>query len=52
MREERSPQYLRARTIETNADLSVPTEGLWRIHDYFATGEQKETAVTPAPSSI
>jgi hypothetical protein len=48
MREERSPQYLRARTIETDADLSAPTEGLWRIHDYFATGEQKETAVTTA----
>ena len=48
MGEERLPQYRRARTIETNADLSAPTEELWRIHDNFATGKQKETAVTTA----
>ena len=46
MRQERLPQYLKARTTETNADLSAPTEELWRIHDYFAASEQKETGFT------
>jgi putative pyruvate formate lyase activating enzyme len=46
MDEESVPQYRRARTIETNAVLSAPTEELWRIHDNFSAGEQKETAVT------
>ena len=46
MDEESVPQYRRARTLETNAVLSAPTEELWRIHDNFSAGEQKETAVT------
>ena len=44
------PQYRRARTIKTNAVVSAPTEELWRIHDNFAAGEQKETAVTTTSS--
>ncbi|MGZ7132175.1 MAG: radical SAM protein, partial [Halobacteriota archaeon] len=46
MHEERVPLYRRARTIETNADLSAPTGELWRVHDNFTTGKQKEAAVT------
>jgi len=48
MREEGLPQYRRAGTIETYADLSAPTEELWRIHDNIVKGEQKESAVTTA----
>ena len=49
MREEKLPLYRIARAMETNADLSAPTEGLWRIHEYFAKSRQLETtALEPA----